>query len=388
MPAERTALLISYSDIRTDPRLRRQIDWLNGSGWTVDTLGLGDHPTDAVRDHFVVGPLRRWATTRAGTAVIYLALPARLQFRILLGSRIPRALVERIRSGGYSVVVFNEYEFAPWVADGVFDPARTHLHLDLHEYREPEGRSKSRWGRLTARYYKWVRAHIGSPRFHTRSTVARGIASLYEREFGFAPMTLVRNAPPFVEQNPSPVDDSEVRMLFHGLASWSRGLPQIVSALEGLDRRFTMTFMLTQPPQTIERLQDLIDSSGLGDRAKIIPPAPMHEVATRANAYDLEIIFYPPTSTNVELALPNKVFEAIQGRLGLVIGHSPMLEDIVRAYDNGIVVDGWTGDDLRRTLAALSADDIRRMKQASVSAARDLNAEGEGRSFLDALGVP
>src|SRR5690606_15100504 len=113
----------------------------------------------------------------------------------------------------------------------------------------------------------------------------------------------------------------------------------------------------------------------------------MLEVASRLNEYDLEIVFYPPRSTNVRLALPNKAFEAIQGRLGLIIGHSPMLEDIVQEYGNGVIVDGWDGADLGHALASLTPADVRRIKGASDSAARVLNAEREGKVFLAAVGL-
>jgi hypothetical protein len=300
--------------------------------------------------------------------------------------RVPSDLDDLLVQRAYDVIVFNEFEFIPWVTNTRhFDPERTHLHLDMHEYREPGGRGRSRWGRLTRRNYRWARRHIGARQFASRSTVARGIAALYEREFDFAPMAIVRNIPRYVEQTPSPVTSDQIRMLFHGMAGWSRGLPQIVEAMRGLDQRFTMAFMLTQPQSVIDRLSALIETVGVGDRVEIVPPSPMREIATRINEFDLEVIFYPPVSTNVELALPNKIFEAVQGRLGLVIGNSPMLRDVVDQYGNGIVVDGWSAEDLRAALAALSQGDVERLKHASDIAAHDLNAEREGKVFLNAI---
>lgn len=384
----RAALLISYSDIRTDPRLRRQIDWLTADGWTIDTIGLGEHPADEVRTHTRLHEPTWWMRTRAGQAVTYLLLPARSIFRAVTQSRIPDAGLEPIRRDEYGLVVFNEYEFMPLAADpAVFGSSTAHLHLDMHEYREDERHPGTLWARLTKRYFRWIRSFIAHPAFATRSTVAPGIARLYEGEFGFAPMTIIRNAPAFVDQGPSDVAEDRVRMLFHGMASWERGFTEILGALGALDDRFTMTFMLAPPQHVIDELQVAIDAAGLSDRARIVPPSPMREIARNINAFDLEIVFYPPVSTNVELALPNKVFEAVQGRLGLVIGHSPSLEEIVRTYGNGVVVDGWAAADLRDVLAGLTADDIRGLKKAAHDAAADLNAENEGRRFLAALGL-
>jgi hypothetical protein len=368
--------------------VRREIDWLAGAGLSIDTLGLGEHPDERVAEHFAIGGLPRWAKTRWGQLVLHVFVPVSLRFRALTLSRLPKGVKEQLRARAYDTIIFNEYEFVPWVTDRrLFDPKRTHIHLDLHEYHEPKLQARTRWARLTGGYYRWMRKHIGSPQFSSRSTVASGIADLYEREFGFDKMSLVRNAPPYVEQAPSPVDPDRIRLLFHGMASWARGFTQIIDALDGLDERYSMTFMLTQPQHNIDRLRALIDERGLTERARIVPPSPMREISRRINEYDLEIVFYPSTTTNVRLALPNKIFEAIQGRLGLVIGHSPMLEEIVVLHGNGVVVDGWTGADLRDALNALTPEKVAHLKEASARAAQHLNAENEGATFLAALGI-
>jgi len=383
---DRAALVISYSDIANDPRVRRQIDWLVSTGMRVDTLGLGARPPEKVRSHFTIDALPRWASTLWGAALIHLLLPGSLQFRILGSSRIPRELRARLVDGGYDVAVFNEYEFTPWPSDRrLFDPERMRIHLDLHEFREPGRRGRSRWARLTQRHYRWVRRHIGSSAFTSRSTVSSGIAAQYEHEFGFAPMTVIRSTPDYVDQQPSDVDPEHIRLLYHGMAAWSRGLPQIAQAVAGLPDRFDMTFMLTEPRSQIDRLRSLIDELGIASRARIVPAVPMREVAQRINEYDLELIFFPPISTNIEFALPNKIFEAIQGRLGLVIGRSPMLVDVVERYGNGVIAEGWDPEDLRAALDSLDAEHIRRLKLASASAALELNAEREGEAFLRAL---
>ena len=384
----RVALVLSYSDIESDPRVRREIDWLVSDGWIVDTLGLGAHPTPQVRDHFALAPPPRWVTGKLGTVISHRLLPARRRFRLFLTDRVPHALLERLRGGTYGVVVFNEYEFTPWVADPRdFTAAarRAGLHLDIHEYRAPGRRRQTLGGRITGNHYSWVRRHIGHPAFTSRSVVNRPIGEMYAREFGFAPPVPVRNAPQFVDGVPSQVDRGRIRLLFHGMASWQRGFTEILEAMRTLPSRFTMTFMLMPHPQRIAQLQAAIDAHPARDRIEIVPPAPMPEIARRINEYDLEIIFYRPLEANLEFALPNKFFEAVQGRLGVVIGESPAMAEIVRHYGNGVIVSGFEASDLTATLAALSEDDVVRYKAAAHLAADELNAEAEGEAFLNAI---
>lgn len=384
-PRDRRALVISLSVLESDPRVRRQIDWLTGAGWTVDTLGLGDHPAPEVRDHFPLTAQAGWVRSRPGSVLIYGLLPKRTAFRVLSEDRIPDEAKLRVRRGDYALVVFNDKDLIPWVLSGdTFHPATgTHLHLDLHEYHEPRIRASTPWTALTARYAAWVRSLIGHPAFATRSTVASRLADFYAEEFGIERPALVRNSPPFVEQSPSPVDPATIRLLFHGLASPARGLQEIVDAVRQLDGRVTATFMLVGNPHVVAEIAQY--ARGLEDRVRIVPPAPMREISERINPYDLEVMFYRPTHRNLEFALPNKFFEAIQGRLGVVVGESPMMAEIVRRYSNGVVVPGWSADDLAATLGSLTTERVAELKQASHRAAGDLNAEAEGVAFLSAI---
>lgn len=390
-PNGRVALVLSYSDIASDPRVRREIDWLTGDGWTVDTLGLGGPPSKQVRDHFALTAPVRWTAGRVGTIVTHFLMPARSRFRLLVTRRIPRALRDRVRAGHYDLVVFNEYEFAPWVADPRdFTPAarRGRRHLDLHEYRDPDVRRRNLGGRLTGPHYRWVRRHIGSAGFTSRSVVNTPIGRLYAEEFGIAVPAEVRNAPPFVPGlEPSPVDPAEFKMLFHGLPSWARGFTEILAALRDLPDRFSMTFMLTENPAVHAKLRDEIANHPAKERIRIVPPAPMRQIAECINQYDLEIVFYRPNGTyNIQYAMPNKFFEAAQGRLALVVGETPTMAPLVREYGHGVVVPEFTGESLRDTLAAIDVDQLIRMKANAAAAAAAVNAESEGRAFLASIG--
>lgn len=378
-----TALIVSQSVLVSDPRIRRQIDWLTGDGWTVDTLGYGVAPDDKVREHHVIGDgprLLRSAPARAAARVL---LPSALQYRLLGTGRIPRPLLRAARSGAYDLVVLNELDFAPWIADGaVFGPGRARAHLDLHEYHPPPERIGTLARKLAVRRARWTRRFIAHPWFTSRSTVASGIATLYADELGIPAPALVRNSPDFEELTPRATDPREIKLLFHGMASKIRGLPEIVAAMRELPERFTMTFMLTPNKQQIDNLRALI---GDQERVRIVDPVPMRDIARTANQYDLEIIFYPSKLINYRLSLPNKFFEAVQGRIGVVVGDSPMMTELIREYGNGLIVDGWSAHDLATALAGLEASDIDGFKQGAHRAASDLNAAVEGEAFLRAV---
>lgn len=388
MARSRTALVLSYSDISSDPRVRRQVDWLIAGGWIVDTLGFGGHPDASVRDHFELRTPRWWTRGRLGTLLVHLLLPQRTRFRALMISRVPRPLRERVRSGSYGLIVFNELEFLPWVdrARDAPDGSRTRLHLDLHEYHNPEARRKTLGGRITAPHYRWTRSHIGSSLLTSRTVVNAEIGRLYASEFGIPVPATVRNAPPYVaDLAPSPVDPAEIKLLFHGLPSWSRGFQEILAALREAPAHFSMTFMLTENPRVSAMLREELAEHPARERIRIVPPAPMRDIPRSINPYDAEIVFYRPTGINLQYALPNKFFEAAQGRLALIVGETATMAPLVREYGHGVVVPEFTSESLRDTLRALDAPRVTAMKERSDEVARRINAESEGRSFLAAI---
>ncbi len=382
MTPPRRALIAVHSRVISDPRVRRQIDWLAAEGWSVDTIGLGEHPSPAVTNHYALLDYPRWAITQAGSIVTYLLTPRRAAYRRLLAGRIPIAARDAARRGDYTLIIANDLEFVPWLTDratfGASGAPRT--HLDLHEVFTEYHKPGLLWRILTAGYRHWVRRQLSDPVFTTRSTVAGGIAELYRGKLGIENMAVIRNSPEYVDQQPRPVDPNNIRLLYHGLADWSRGIGDILAAVPLLDERFTMTFMLTGFDKDIVAIRAAAES--LGDRVHFVPPVPMKDIATAINAYDLEIMVYRPASANLIYSLPNKLFEATQGRLGLVIGRSPMMQEIVAEYNNGVVVPEWGPESLASTLNSLSGDDIDRLKAASHGAAAELNSDTERAVFL------
>lgn len=372
--------------MKEDPRVQHQIAWFANSGWAVDTLGLGEHPAHAVSAHYALVDQRRWVRSRLGSMLVYGTFPSQARFRFLMLDRIPKELLAKIAAGAYDCIVFEDYHFLPLLTRRkIFTPLalQRQIHLDMFEYRDPRLKLTSIRRLLTDRYYRWRRALIGHPSIDTRTTVASRIAELYADDFGFRLPTIVRNTPPPEELTPSKVSDANIQLVFHGMASWARGFREIFAALPLIDSRFSMTFMLTGNQALIAEVKKL--AKPFGNRITFVDPVAMTEVPSRINEFDLEIIFLPPKTANLEYALPNKLFEAIQARMGVIIGKSPMMAQIVDEFDVGIIVPGWTPNDLAATINSLSAERVRELKKSAHQAADVLNADTEGQTFLAAI---
>lgn len=384
----KTALVCCWSNLERDPRVLREIDWLISDGWVVDTLGLGKKPLNTVRTHFAVFDQPGWASIRILLALLLVLRVYSLRSRVVIESRIPPDASKKVRRGDYDIMLLNDIDLLPWAIRNTSarrSSRPTACHLDLHEYHPTAIDKSSVYRSLVSRYQRWLRGLIASPAFTSRTTVAEGISELYSEEFGIPRLPIVRNCPPYVEQTSTSVDPNRIQLVFHGGAAWERGLRLIVEATALLDERFVLNLMLNGSEKVIEQVKTLV--ADVPNRISFVPPVPMEDVAVAINAFDLEVIFYPPADPNLKFALPNKFFEAIQGRLGLVTGPSPSMVEVIQHCGNGAVTSGWAAGDLADTLRNLTAEQIDGMKEASGKCAAHHSAEAERQPFLDSLKV-
>jgi len=384
--SNRRALIIVMSPITRDPRVLRQIEWLKSEGWSVDTVGPAGHHVPGVESHFGIGDAPLWTRSPFGSAVIYGLLPHSLKFRILLGNLIPDEVKGRISANEYELILFNDHHFLPWLGDKrVFTPQviRQGIHLDIHEYVRSRVPRDSLWRIFAAPYYDWIRTFIGDLRLSTRSTVASGISELYAQELSIPPMAIVRNAPAYVELAPSAVNPEAIELLYHGAATDVRGIPELLEAMETVSSRFRLTLILVGEGRKIAEYKRTVAAKGL--RVVFEDPVPVEQIATHINKYDILVMFYPPLNRNIEFALPNKLFEALQARLALVMGESTMMTEIIREYSNGVIAQGWSSANLAQSIESLTAEHVTTMKANSDRAARSISAESERTAFFNSI---
>jgi glycosyltransferase involved in cell wall biosynthesis len=370
------ALVICYSGVGRDARVSNEIRWLEAAGYQVDILSRGPEHPDASGRGFRIGETNVWLRL-----VTYALLPPRMRFRKGVEEWIPTEELLRER---YDLVYVNDHHLLPWVVKTAPQLTDGPVILDLHELYSGNGTSLS-YKLLFARYDDWLLSFLADPVFTTRLTVAEGIADIYRDEFDIPRPDVFRNVAPYEQLEPSPVDPERIVLVHHGYASVERGIDVMLDAALLLEPRFVLELMIIGDERTMAPMRD--HPAIAQGRAVFREPVGVTEVARTLNAFDLELIFFPPRFPNNKHALPNKFFEAIQGRLGVIIGESPEIVPLVREHGFGIVVEGWTAEDLARAVNALTVEQITAMKQAANAAAEDLSSRGEGVRFREAIGI-
>lgn len=360
-------LVISFSDLASDPRVDRQIAALR-TRYDVVAAGLGPSDYDDVAFVDISTPARSIAGRVAGLArrlvrdygAVYWKHPAN------------QALCSRLQSVPADVVIANDIRVLP-LAVALGRP----VVFDAHEYAPDELGDELWWRLVTRPLIRWeCERYI--PRVAAMMTVSEGIADAYELSYGVR-ATVARNAPPLADLRPTEVHEP-VRILHHGLAQRGRGLEEMLRLADLLEDRFTLDFVLVEHSRGFR--DALVARAKHNPRVRFPPPVPMRELAQMANGYDIGLFLLPPNNLNRRYALPNKFFEFIQGRLALAIGPSPEMVRLVRQYGCGVVAADFTPEALARELNSLDAAQIAALKQASHAAAAELCAERDAAIVL------
>jgi hypothetical protein len=370
VPGPTRALVLSLTDLASDPRVDRQIAALRAS-YEVVGAGLAPSLYDDVDFIDIATPK---LGLRDGVVGLARLLARRYETAYW---RHPRTRVVSgvLRNVSVQVVVTNDLVLLP-IALRLGRP----VVFDAHEYAPTEFSDRPWWRFVIAPYASWLcRIYISG--VAGMMTVGEGIAEAYEREFGVR-ATVVTNAPPYADLEPSPVGEP-VRILHHGLAQRGRGLEEMIHVADLLNERFTLDLVLVEADRGYR--DELVRRAAGNARVRVLPPVPMREIVRMANGYDIGLFLLPPNNFSRQYALPNKLFEFIQGRLAVAIGPSPEMAAVVQRCGCGIVAPDFQPESLAALLNALDADAIAAFKHASHAAAAELCAERNQELVLNVV---
>ncbi|WP_193105276.1 glycosyltransferase [Brachybacterium sp. FME24] len=365
-------LVLSLSPIERDPRVLRQIELLRELG-DVHTAGYGAAPSGVASHVQVPEELGNW---RADYRHFY-ALVLTRQFRRLYDNAPwVRFLRTHITPGAHDVVVGNDAAAVPLAR--ALAP-RCGVHVDMHEYATRQREGDALWERYQRPVVRWiVSEHL--TKVDSVTTVSRGLAEEYGREFGIAadvvPNAARHRADISVRETPK---QGPVRLVHTGAAGRARRLEIMVDAVAAANARRpgAFTFDLFLMPGEAAYIAELCHRiEVLGDPAiRVLEPVPFDQIVPTLTSYDVGLFVCPPTTFNLEHTVPNKLFEFVQARLGIVIGPSPDMRRYIESHELGLVTADFEAENVAGELLTLTPEGIDTMKQAADDAAAPLGSE-------------
>ena len=358
-------LAISFSPIHRDSRVRRQLGVLREFG-EVTTVGYGPTP-DGVAQHIEVPESAPSLPQTPGGV-------ARLAFRMHAASRLRSpgelaALPQLTGSGPWDLVVANDARALPLAFEAA---AGAPVWADLHEWAPEENSTSLPWRLLVKPYMDWLcRQYL--PRAAATTTVSGSIVELYAQRYGVTP-EVVRNAGPLRDLAPTPLAGAGIRLAHSGIAVRNRNVEALIDAVIALDERFTLDLYLLD---TGHYVAELAARAAGTERVRFHDPVAPDELPATLNQYDLGVFLLPPSTVNYRFMLPNKLFDFVQARLGVVFGPAVETDRVIAENGIGAITDGWSTEALVATLRGLTSDDVSRFKTAADRAAHVLSNESD-----------
>ena len=359
-------LCISFSDINGDSRVLRQLDVLRRHGH-VTTLAYGERPAGA-DDHLEIpSALPSLPQTVSGVAKLALRRYASVQ----LEAPAMKAALGLLGDRPFDLVVANEARALPLAFQVAGDPR---VWCDLHEWAPEERTHVLSWRLLVSPFIRWMCGRY-LPRVDAATTINDSIAGLYRDQFGVE-CEIVRNAIAHrTDLGPTPLVDGRIRLVHSGGAVPGRNIETIIDAVDALGDAFSLDLYLIPSRQGDAYWRSLQAQIARSERTTLHDAVAPHELPGVLNAYDLGVFILPPHTPNHRMMLPNKFFDFVQARLGLVFGPSIETDRLIREHGLGAVTAGYTADDLVDTLRGLDAATVAGWKASADTAAATLSSE-------------
>lgn len=368
--------IISFSNLKNDPRVRRQIFSLENE-YDIITLGLRKSEIEGTTE-FKITDSRTFFEKMNSRITFLFARLFKYLYKSYIKKKYPiKDALDILKNHHFSLIVANGLD-SLIIAHSLAKRADAKILLDSHEY-EPR-RIEDRWfPKLFVNPYKDFLCKKYLPFVDAMTTVSPGIAEEFHRVYNVKP-ELVRNIPKYKEINLKKVYSDKIDLIYHGLAHSSEKLERMIELMPLLNKRFNLTFLLVRENEYLKHLKHLAKKT-CPRRIIFKDPVKVEEVVPTIAKYDIGLVIIEPTSFKLKYALPNKLFESIMAGLCVVSGPSPEIKKIIEEYNCGFVASSFKSKDIAKLINSLETKNITEKKKASLSAAKSLNAEKEMKNF-------
>ncbi len=362
--------VIAFSNLSADGRVLRQIKSLSQLG-KVTTIGYGPTPDNSAR-HFSIPASKAYLplTFRGLVSLVYRRFHS--AFHSTPAVQWCASLLKEI---DVDVFVLNDVQT---IGLQTYLSNSAKVVVDMHEYAPEEMTDDWRFRLLLSNYYNYLCKHfLESANLVT--TVSDSIATKFEQQFRVK-TSVVRNVCAWQDLDVTHRQTSVIRLVHAGLASRGRRIEAMIDGVSNLSGYELDLFLVPAPRQTryFRKLSKKIEKI---NNVNLCEPVISSALVERLNVYDIGLLVIHPSNFSLANCLPNKLFEFIQARLMIVTGPTPDIETIVRTHDLGVVLDGFSAENIRECLLQIDSETIKKFKKNSDKAAQSITAESESENL-------
>ncbi len=373
---KKSLLILSYSDTSRDPRVLKQVNALKDM-YQVTLAGFKDPQISGLGFICLGNAIPPRNILRKAKKLMHLILRRFKSFHLIeYGDDF--SVFSNNFQNDFDFIIANDFSSLP-LAISLKSP-RSKLYLDAHEYIFDEFNNKFH-KIIYSGYRNWLwDKHIEF--VDCMTAVGDAIRDLYRMHSKCPEISVIKNVPPFLDITASSLEDGVINLVHHGSAIRGRGLTELVKFMDYLDERYILNLVLV--PTDLKYLNKLKAEAAIdGRRVVFHAPVEVSQISEFISKFDLGIYLIPTQSLNNTFALPNKFFEFIQGRLGLIVGPAPEMARIVSNEGIGIVTSGYNFVDNAALLNNLSPLEILSFKENSEKVALQYSWNCEAKKLID-----
>jgi glycosyltransferase involved in cell wall biosynthesis len=224
-------------------------------------------------------------------------------------------------------------------------------------------------------------------------TVCDPIADELARRYGVERPMVLMNCPELRGRDVPPDATTRLReraglnggedpiVLYQGMLQPERGLDELVDAAGRLERG---AVVIMGKGVWSSRLQEEIESRGLGGRARLTGAVPADELPAYTAGAAVGVAPFDGKSLNSRWVAPNKLFEYMAAGVPVVASRLPVMEKVVDESGAGLLFEPGDSAGLADALNRLLSDEdlYRRLQANAVEASKAYNWENESRKLI------
>lgn len=367
---KKSVLIISTTDQNRDPRVLRQIDFLKED---FDVWCCGLNNTIVEKSKFIKLNINNSTVSRIPVFMMRLFR----QYDSLEDYWIKNKISIDTNKLKFDYIIANDLDTLP-LAYKFFQSEN--VICDFHEYTPAEFEDQFMW-RLLHRDFAVHQCKKYFPKLKRITTVCDGIAEEFQKNFNKKPI-VITNAARFQELQPSKTGN-KIRLIHHGVAIPSRKIELMIETAKHLDNRFHLDLMLIANDK--DYYNELVSLCKETENANVIPAVKFSDIIPFSNKYDAGIFILPFTNFNYRFALPNKFYEFVQSRLGIITGPSPEMAKLIHKYQLGLVTDSFVPEEIAAQINSISKEQFEVWKMNSHKSAAELSSDSNKKIFLELI---
>ena len=237
-----------------------------------------------------------------------------------LDTLLPNYLISKLQN---KKIVFDSHELFPEIPELVHRPKVKKVWLALEK-------------------------HI-LPKLKNNYTVCNSITEFYENKY-HSNFTTIKNLP-----NKKPIEkgvfpfntDNKKIILYQGALNVGRGIELMIETMHFLQNHL---LVLIGSGDISKSLKNKVSEENLNDKVFFlgkINPETLHKLTPLA---DLGLSLEEDLGLNYRFALPNKIFDYIQGEVPILVSNLPEMSKVISAYKVGEIVKNRTPEKLAKQI--------------------------------------